>query len=274
MSKLSVGHYAKNLKLAERNREWWASSYVDPSVKLAYYWYIAFSYLTGAKKVKYLGANLWYDNPATPLNMQVYPYEISRKVIKNMDHPPKTVLDIGANIGQFSLTMNHALRRNVKIDSFEPNPFVYELLKKNVENSSNIRVHNYGIGARNETLQIYYDPRRTGIGSMIKQNAGVGATSSAAAKITCNASNITRRTNYDLVKIDVEGYEFNAIQGLKSIRPKYLFIEISGAGRTKNYKHSRILNLIEKTWGEFDICYMGAYRNGSPTFDLLIRFAI
>jgi FkbM family methyltransferase len=273
MSELTVRHYVKNLKLVERNREWWASSHVGVGVKAAYYWYIATSYLLGAKKVRYLGANLWYDNPAMPLNMQNYPYEISRKILKNMDRSPRTVLDIGANIGQFSLTMSYALRGKVKIDSFEPNPFVCELLRRNVEKNTTIRVYEYGVGSKSESQQIYYNPRRTAIGSLIKQNAGAGATASAMVHITSNVRRLTRRANYDLVKVDVEGYEFDAIKGLKDIRTKYLFIEISGIGRIKNYKHSEILCLIRKIWGEFDVCYVGAYKSGDPTFDLLLKFA-
>jgi FkbM family methyltransferase len=272
VSQLSISHYAKNLKIIERNKEWWASSHVDASVKAAYYWHIAASYLLGAKKVKYLGTQLWYDNPATPLNMQNYPFEITQKILKNMDRPPNTVLDIGANIGQFSLTMDFALRGKAKIDAFEPNSFVYELLKKNTEGSKNVKVFNYGIGSKNETLQIYYNPRRTGIGSLIKQNAGVGATASSTVQVTSDAGRLTKRAVYDLIKVDVEGYEFNAIKGLGSVKTKYLFVEISGVGRTKDYNHSEILNMINKTWGDFDIRYIGMYNSGDPTFDLLVKF--
>jgi FkbM family methyltransferase len=274
LSKLSLGHYAKNLKLLERNTEWWRAGAIGNRQKTTYYGHIFVSYISGAKQIKYLGRNFFFDNPATPLNLQNYPYELTRKVLDNMYISPKTILDVGANIGQFSITANYVLKGEVKIDAFEPNPYVFDFLTKNVsEISSHVKIHNYGVGDKDEQVEIYFDPRRSGIGSLIKQNAGIGASESATIIVTARLEKITKRMNYDLVKIDVEGYEFHALDGLRNIKAKYLFIEISGVGREKDYEHSEILNKIREIWGEYDICYMGSYKKGDDTFDLLVKFS-
>jgi FkbM family methyltransferase len=271
LSKLSLAHYARNLKLIERNREWWRAGSVTPGEKAAYYGSLVRTYASRGKVIRYLGNDLHFDNPATPLNLQNYPYEITRKVLGNMAVEPATVLDIGANLGQFSLTTRHVLGGAVRIDAFEPNPFVFEFLRKNTAGVDGITIHNYGVGASDGESRIHFDPSRTGIGSIIKENAGE-PTESATITVTGNAAAVTGRKDYDLVKVDVEGYEFHALEGLSGITPRYLFLEVSGLGRAKDYKHSELFGRIRDQWGEFDLSYLGGYGDKGDTFDVLVEF--
>lgn len=272
MTKLTLGHYVKNLKLIERNKEWLSRNGVSSKDKFTYYGQIVLSYSMLRKKIQYLGSTLYYDNPATPLNLQNYPHEISTKVLANMHKVPKTVLDIGGNLGQFSLTINHILKGGVKIDTFEPNSYVYEFLRKNVNDKKNIRVYNYGLSDSDVTQVLYFNPNRTGIGSMLKQNAGQDATMKQEIDVTLSPEVITKRKRYDLVKIDVEGYEMHAIKGLAGITCEYLFMEFSGQTRQKDYMHSEMMTLLEKQWGQYDIYYCGGFGIKNNTFDMLIRF--
>ncbi len=273
MSKLSFGHYVKNLKLVERNKKWLSSNGVSNKEKLSYYGRMALAYMSRNKKIKYLGSELYYDNPATPLNLQNYPYEIKGKLLANMHKNPKTILDIGGNLGQFSLTINYALKSGAKIDVFEPNSYVYEFLKKNTVQKSNIRTYNYGLGDSDNKQVLHFDPSRTGIGSIIQQNAGVGATMTQEVDITSEPQKLTKRERYDLVKIDVEGYEMHVIKGLADISFEYLFMEFSGQMREKSYMHSEMMNLLYKQWGQFDIYYSGGFESKKhESFDILLRF--
>ncbi len=271
MSRMQTMHYIKNLKLIERNKEWLSSNGVSNKDKFTYYGHIALSYALQKKKITYLGRSLYYDNPATPLNLQNYPHEIAKKILSNMHAHPTSVLDIGGNLGQFSLTMAYILKNKIKIDSFEPNSFIYEFLLKNTEGTS-VRTFNFGLGEKKGEVPLYFDPDRTAIGSVIKENAGVGAVMTQSISITANPENITGRNKYDLVKVDVEGYEMHALKGLKNISFEYLFIEFSGQGREKDYKHSDLLTLLKRQWGPFDIYYASPVRKDCDTFDMLIRF--
>lgn len=272
MSRMQTMHYIKNLKLIERNKEWLSANGVSGKDKFSYYGHIALSYAMQKKKITYLGRALYYDNPATPLNLQNYPHEIVKKILGNMHAHPKLVLDIGGNLGQFSLTMNYILKNKAKIDSFEPNSFIYEFLIKNTEGTP-IRAFNFGLGEKEGKVQLHFDPDRTAIGSVIKNNAGTGAVLTQDIAITATPEKITKRTKYDLVKVDVEGYEMHALKGLKNISFEYLFIEFSGQGREKDYQHSDLLALLKKQWGSFDIYYASPVRKDCDTFDMLIRFA-
>lgn len=272
MAKLSLAHYARNLKLVERNREWWQASNVSPRDKAAYYGSLVRTYAKREMHIRYLGNDLHFDNPATPLNLQNYPYEITRKVLGNMSITPTTVLDIGANLGQFSLTTRHVLGGAVTIDAFEPNPYVFEFLRKNTADVTGVTIHNYGVGAADGEGQLHFDPSRTGIGSLIRENAG-DPTESATIQVTGDVAAVTGRNSYDLVKVDVEGYEFHTLEGLATIRPRYLFLEVSGLGREKDYMHSQLFGRIRDQWGEFDLRYIGGYGDMGDTFDVLAAFS-
>jgi FkbM family methyltransferase len=272
MSKLPLKHYVTNLQLVERNKEWLSSTGVSSKDKISYYGHMALSLITFRKKIRYLGSTFYYDNSATPLNLQNYPYEITTKILANMHKKPKTVLDIGGNLGQFSLTNSHNLKDKVTIDTFEPNSFVYEFLKKNTENKNNIYIYNYGLGDTDKKQVLYFNPTRTGIGSILKQNAGENAVMEQDVDITSCPKKLTKRKLYDLVKIDVEGYEAHAIKGLAGVSCEYLFVEFSGQTRRKDYMHSDMMTLLQKQWGQFDIYYCGGFGIKNDTFDMLIRF--
>lgn len=273
MSKPSIGHYLKSLKLVERNKRWLSNNGVSNKDKLSYYGQMALSYAMRKKKIQYLGSTFYYDNSATPLTLQNYPYEITVGVLANMHKNPKTILDIGGNIGQFSITINYMLNGGATINTFEPNSYVYEFLKKNTANKSNIHIYNYGLGDTDAKQVLHYDSKRTGIGSMIKQNAGVGASMKQEVSITSEPQKLTKRKRYDLVKIDVEGYEMHVLKGLAGISCEYLFVELSGQKRGKDYMHSEMMELLYKQWGPYDIYYCGGFESKKiESFDMLIRF--
>lgn len=58
---------------------------------------------------------------------------------------PKTVIDVGANVGQFAIS-SAKLFSDVSIYSFEPNPECVNTLQKNVRALSNVRVYPVALG--------------------------------------------------------------------------------------------------------------------------------
>ena len=67
-----------------------------------------------------------------------------------------TVIDIGANIGLFSLFVNQYCK-NPKIYAFEPSPDVYDLLKANCDAyGQNIKTFNCGVSDRQKTAQFTF----------------------------------------------------------------------------------------------------------------------
>lgn len=277
MAKRKIAYYGKNLMLVERNYEWLKST-IGWKYKILFYPSAIISYgkMTVGKKrtINFLGEKFVFDNPATPLNLQTYPYEATRKILANMDDKPRKILDIGGNIGQFSRTMWHALDGKVSIDIFEPNTSIYPLLEENIKNFTGLKSYNFGIDRRSGKGRLYFEPGRSGTGSVFKKNASEKKESvvELGVKMTNSVPKVTGRQEYDLIKIDVEGYELEVLKSLKGVSAKYLFIELS-SNRDRGYLHSSLFQEVKSLFGEYDLVYGSQITGSKNTFDLLFRLA-
>ena len=157
---------------------------------------------------------------------------------------PKVILDIGANIGITSIYLTKKFP-NSKIFSFEPLLENYDILKKNTENYKNIKVFNFGLGKKDETLDIYLsdDSENFGGGSFFPE---VGGTSNR--KVKCEIKNIQDTLveldmkEVDLIKIDTEGAEFDI---LTSLNKKYLKSVKWITGELHGYKDFELLDYLQ-----------------------------
>ena len=160
------------------------------------------------------------------------------------DFNPKVILDIGANIGITSIYLINKFP-NAKIFSFEPLLENYDILKKNTENYKNIKVFNFGLGKKNETLDIFLsdDSENFGGGSFFPE---VGGTSNR--KVKCEIKNIQDTLleldvkEIDLIKIDTEGAEFDI---LTSLSKKYLESVKWITGELHGYKDFELLDYLQ-----------------------------
>ena len=161
-----------------------------------------------------------------------------------VDFNPKVILDIGANIGITSVYLANRFP-TAKIFSFEPLFENYEILKKNTENYKNIKVFNFGLGKKNETLDIFLsdDSENFGGGSFFPEVGGV-----SNRRIKCEIKNIQDTLleldvkEIDLIKIDTEGAEFDI---LTSLSKKYLESVKWITGELHGYKDFELLDYLQ-----------------------------
>jgi FkbM family methyltransferase len=262
-----------NLKLIERNREWLASP-LPAGDKARFYPAIVTSMLRqafgGSKMVTYLGHEFVFDNPATPLNLQIYPYEVGSRILPHLDSDPQKVLDLGANLGQFACTLAHFFP-DAQIDSFEPNPEIFQLLERNAHGG--IRTFNCAVGPVAGTAPFFFEPGRSGIGSFIRDNAGDPARlRMIEVPVASDIASLTGNARYDLVKIDVEGFELDVLGALDGVCTSYLFIEVSGAGRARRYSDAELLDSVRSVFGDFNVLASSPIDQRSPTYEVLFCF--
>ena len=185
---------------------------------------------------------------------------------------PKHVIDIGGNIGQFPLTMA-AILPDVSVDALEPNSDIYKILKKNVKPYKNVHVYNVGVGKATQEATMFYQPAHSCTGSLLAENAGDAETlKEIPITLVDDIPKLTKRSQYDLATIDVEGYEMDVLKSLKGLKTRYLFIEVSSQGRAKTYLHSRLFDTIREMFGAFDIVYSLGQSAGAAAFDVLLEF--
>ena len=123
------------------------------------------------------------------------------------------ILDCGANIGM-SVLYFKMLYPNSKIIAFEPNPHAFALLKENINqnNLKDVTIYNVGLSDKPGTADFYYLPRDL---ASLKGSISAHCNEGQLIKITVEClSDYLKETQYDLVKIDVEGAELSILQDL------------------------------------------------------------
>lgn len=130
--------------------------------------------------------------------------------------PAHTVLDIGANIGCTSILFGDRVQRVI---SFEPSPSTFRLLQTNVQAAglSNVTMHNVGLGRSAGRCELTFssDNRSGGfVSNKTQASAGHQVESIEIAR----GDDFLRQAGIgmvDFIKIDVEGFERDVIEGLR-----------------------------------------------------------
>ncbi|MFA5162185.1 MAG: FkbM family methyltransferase [Elusimicrobiales bacterium] len=131
------------------------------------------------------------------------------------------ILDVGANLGWYSLTLSHAA--NPAVFAFEPEPHNYQLLSDNIKlnGKTNIHPQNMAVDKTPGTKTLYlYKKCNLGRHSLIKSRKSVGSVEVEATTIDAFAARQLQGKRIKLLKIDTEGNELNVLLGAKATLPQ------------------------------------------------------
>jgi len=134
------------------------------------------------------------------------------ELLKNMESP--VVLDIGANIGNHTLVFS---RYADTVYSFEPIPEIFSVLSRNIAQNGIENVHAFNKALSDSCgRQVIYINREGNLGaSSLHRKTGdteEAVIDSVRGDDFLSESGIER---VDLIKMDVEGHEFNVLAGLE-----------------------------------------------------------
>ena len=141
----------------------------------------------------------------------------TREVIENIISQGDTFFDLGANIGFFSLLTARIVGDEGKIYAFEPTPSTLKFLTKNIsENNFNNRVIVEKYAVSNKIGKVNFRLNKGSECNSITENSGQGTIS--VNTITLDKYVKDRKIKkVDLIKMDIEGQEFSALQGMKDV---------------------------------------------------------
>ena len=151
--------------------------------------------------------------------------------VKNNIKPGMTGIDLGANIGYYALMEAQLVGATGKIYAIEPEPGNIDLLKKNIEGNgfqNRFSISQYLVGDRNEIgkLQISALSNRH---SVSMDGKGEFLEVPMTTLDTFMERNGLTPENIDFLRMDIEGYEVIAFQGMSQLMsaktPLKIFIE-------------------------------------------------
>ncbi|MCX6720726.1 MAG: FkbM family methyltransferase [Candidatus Staskawiczbacteria bacterium] len=172
--------------------------------------------------------------------------EAIRKFLKK----DSVILDIGANIGWYSLNLSKNVP-NGKIFSFEPIPKTYGYLEKNIKINGlgNVKPFNLGIGEENKDIIFNYYPEMSGAASAKNLHEGIKKVNvnCKIKKLDSFIPKLTKRV--DFIKCDVEGAEIFVVRGGIEIIKKHfpvIFMEMLRKWSAKyDYHPNDIIKILK-----------------------------
>ncbi len=138
-----------------------------------------------------------------------------------------TILDVGANRGQFALAASHWCRK-ARIISFEPLKAPAEIFRKVFQDDSSIELHEVALGVQKETRFIHISAHDDS-SSLLPISSLQSKLFPGTEEISTEEVQVAPLNDYiseqdivspSLLKIDVQGFEFEVLQGCKSLLEK------------------------------------------------------
>jgi FkbM family methyltransferase len=165
-------------------------------------------------------------------------------------HRSDLFVDVGANVGSYTVIAAGACE--ARVVAFEPVPVIAAHLATNVrlnDLASRVDVRRQAVGARSGTVTVSIDRDTT---NRVVASPGARDEHSSTEVTVVRLDDLMlappEASGRILVKIDVEGYEVEALRGAQELLadPRLLavIIEINGSGAAFGHSDERILELL------------------------------
>jgi len=162
-------------------------------------------------------------NPTEHIQQQLFWYGYYEKelgdLLKKMLRSNDVFIDIGANIGYFSL-LSASISPSVKVISFEPVKDLFEKMNENfsINDNKNIVAINVAVGEMNEQRELYLSaPDNLGMSSFYQPENYSGRNEKVEVIAFDDWFKTSGLTKIDLIKLDIEGNELAALKGMSAV---------------------------------------------------------
>jgi FkbM family methyltransferase len=154
-------------------------------------------------------------------------------------------VDVGANVGTYSLLACGV--KGAKGIALEPVPETFKRLTENVRlNELNDRVQLFNCGAGSVQQNVKFSTSFDTTNHVMTSDE---KTTDVTVVSILKLDDIVGKNNPTLIKIDVEGFEFDVILGaqatLQSSNLKAILIELNGSGRRYNHSDEEVIDQLE-----------------------------
>jgi FkbM family methyltransferase len=146
---------------------------------------------------------------------KAYADRAERQFLKKILFPGAVVVDAGANIGIYSRFLSHRVGPSGAVHSFEPSPKNFMRLRSAMRKLPNVHVCQAAVGERSAKTMLYLSDKL----NVDHRAYPTEADARHALQIEMMALDdyFKAGERVDLIKIDIQGYEFHALQGARRI---------------------------------------------------------
>jgi FkbM family methyltransferase len=159
------------------------------------------------------------------------------------------VLDVGANIGQFTLVAASKVGSNGKVIAIEAGIAAYTLLNKNIAENQFTQVQALHLAAWNEETTLHLGGVREDMlgWGQVQSNGSAQTETVQARRLDAVLAEMGHRTA-DVIKIDIEGAELQALQGITGLfefkPPRLIYCELANNHADFNSEPSEVVNFF------------------------------
>jgi len=211
--------------------------------------------------------------------------ELTTKMFKEGISKGDVVLDLGANVGYYSLLAAQLVGKEGKVYSFEPEPKNFSVLLKNIELNGydNIVPVQKAVSDTSGKITFFLHNRDTGAHTIYQPDPGERqfAESIEVETVTLDEFLDGKENHINVVKVDVEGAEMAVLSGMKKMIMENhnlkMFIEFHPPGiKRRGESSSAFARQLLEDYG-FSVLAIGDYKKGKKylkitTAEELIHF--
>ena len=184
--------------------------------------------------------------------------ETSRESLLNLIDENQTIIDIGANVGNVSLQIAYLLGDHGHVHSFEPDPLNFKRIEANVKRNDfkNIQLNNLGLGNEEGSFHIAtVNEGNQGMNRIVGEHSDLKNLRKIEVTTLDNYVEKNHLKKINLIKIDVEGFEYNVLMGalnvIKNNHPIF-FIELDDNNLLEQgHSAKKLIELLERFHYEF-----------------------
>jgi len=166
------------------------------------------------------GFDLWVDPNDEILSRSIVYDKVwepaTSKLIKDVIHSGDTGIDLGANIGYFTILMANLVGSSGKIFSFEPAPLNFKILQKNVQQNhlENVVLEQSAVGDTDGKIKLYLSNTNSGWHKVFPTQFIDYEVSEKNIDVNIfSLDKIFANKKIDFIKMDVDGLEHLILLG-------------------------------------------------------------
>ncbi len=202
--------------------------------------------------VRVPGCGRMWLNKVDAINLYLYYFRVWEpaitRLISGYLRPGDVFVDVGANIGYYTLLASNLVGPAGRVISIEASPSIFSTLVRHVSinRCANVEPCNIAISERAGTMEIFHGSRWNVGSTSLFEGEGKSSEGYIQAQSLDELLDGRDLERIRCVKIDVEGAELQAVRGLRKVLPKLpmeckFFLE---ASREQLKKQSATISMV------------------------------